>query len=932
MKLGKSLFGITVLSTVVALSAGATIYHNATRKETDAYDTTSLPTNINLNDCDESTVRNYYSNLNSLSVSERQGTNLLKNLKSILKKDQKYLSYDSGSSIWDVYCIVDRDWNKSPASALPAAAGTYNPSTNMITNYHWGGNSAKYENPYLHILYYNRNREPVAQAYGDHGNNTHNPTGINREHIWPKGAGFETESQGGARGDIMHLWAAHGHTNNKHSNYYYGYVDKTRTYEDEATDTPECAGNLKGYSKTLGGGTSVFEPQNCDKGDIARACFYMAARYNYYSGQDSDGINSNNPNLELVNELSSWQQKGYASTATTTGKLGIIQDLLEWNRLDPPDEFEIHRNNLCYRNFTNNRNPFIDFPNWADAIWGTVDENGNYDGTPSGSASPTNDPINTFTPVNTFGISNTSLTLEVDDTAEIYARNASGTVTWTVEDDSVVSLDRTSTTNNGSVTITALAAGTTTVTATCGDDSAACSITVNEPSGPEDPDHIFTVDLTDSMSVTNGFSITSGVVSDKGGYYQDGGTADVSTNYFKVYRATPLFSSQPASITFTARLGAGTSRTQLVHNVEACFVDSNGDEIASTKTTVTTSISSTATDYEVELPYSADAYGVKLMHVKTSNHNIRYYGFNLVSEGTFVPPPEPEDYIGNVSRFAGLYGTETTPEATDPETITFASLGLDNAVQYTDPFNGGHFTVTFSGGGNDGKYYDTGTGIRTYGGGKITVASSLTIEQINFTWDGSYKPTSNVANVGAYNSSNNTWTGSANSVTLTRPSGSGHWRLKSVTVTYAVPPIDVTGMSFKFGLLFPQEDWDTIADNWEISDYGFMIVKETTLQNSYHEDTVEDAYYANKRLQNLHKGDGDTPYSYESNYLFTVRLNIGENIAHSLRFCASPYIVIDDHYYFLGEIRCNINELANTCLTTGETNLSSEALTYLKTH
>ena len=50
--------------------------------------------------------------------------------------------------------------------------------------------------------------------------------------------------------------------------------------------------------------------------------------------------------------------------------MGILQDLLEWNKLDPVDEFEIHRNNLLYRNFSFNRNPFIDFPEWAEYIWG----------------------------------------------------------------------------------------------------------------------------------------------------------------------------------------------------------------------------------------------------------------------------------------------------------------------------------------------------------------------------------------------------------------------------------------------------------------------------------------------------------------------------------------------------------------------------------
>ena len=121
----------------------------------------------------------------------------------------------------------------------------------------------------------------------------------------------------------------------------------------------------------------------------------------------------------------------------------------------------------------------------------------------------------------------------------------------------------------------------------------------------------------------------------------------------------------------------------------------------------------------------------------------------------------------------------------DPETIVFADLNLDNGVQYSDPFDGGHFTITFGGGGNDGKYYTTGSGVRTYGGGTITVASTdYTITEIEFTWDGSNCPTEDNANPAGYDKDTKKWTGSAKSVVLTRPSGSGHWRLQSVKVTY----------------------------------------------------------------------------------------------------------------------------------------------------
>lgn len=42
-----------------------------------------------------------------------------------------------------------------------------------------------------------------------------------------------------------------------------------------------------------------------------------------------------------------------------------LSDFLEWNELDPVSNYEIHRNNLIYNNVQNNRNPFIDHPEWV---------------------------------------------------------------------------------------------------------------------------------------------------------------------------------------------------------------------------------------------------------------------------------------------------------------------------------------------------------------------------------------------------------------------------------------------------------------------------------------------------------------------------------------------------------------------------------------
>ena len=223
---------IACLSFVAILAAGLSVSLINSSKEAykvEGYDTSTLPTTIDLNDSTASDIRSYYSSLNNKTQSERQGTNLLKNLKTILKNGQKYYSYDSGNAIWQIYEIADRDWDKSPASST--TYGTYNSSTNKITGYSYGTSaSSSKNNPYIHALYINRNVTNQVTAWDDH---QQTQWGINREHVWPKAEGFETEGSGGARGDPMHLMAGNGYANNKHSNYFYGYVNKSSSYTDK---------------------------------------------------------------------------------------------------------------------------------------------------------------------------------------------------------------------------------------------------------------------------------------------------------------------------------------------------------------------------------------------------------------------------------------------------------------------------------------------------------------------------------------------------------------------------------------------------------------------------------------------------------------------------------------------------------------------------
>ena len=454
---------------------------NKKLEKADAYSTqTACPTTIDLKDNSASDIRSYYASLNNLSTSERQGTNLLKNLKPILKNGQKYWNYDSGNTVWQMYEIIDRDWEKSPKTSISG----YNSSTNKITGYTYGtSTSNKGTNPYLHALYINRNVTNQVTAWDDH---QQTQWGINREHVWAKSHGFDDGGTGGARGDPMHLWAGNGYANNIHSNLFFGFVN-TSGATDCGNKYSNLSGNLKGTSLNLGSGT-VFEPQDCDKGDIARAIFYMAARYNYYSGSDSDGIDSANPNLKIVDSASdSNGSTSYESSTTKAAEMGIMRDLLAWNRLDPPDEWEIHRNNLCYNNFTNNRNPFIDYPEWAEYIWGkpTLATNNrtitSFSTTPTGYAIPSSDSLNTFgnaitTPTITLNKSSATLPVNGTVTLTATAMGGSGNVSWTTSNSSRATI---SASTGDSIVVTGKATGSATITASYSGVSATCTITVS---------------------------------------------------------------------------------------------------------------------------------------------------------------------------------------------------------------------------------------------------------------------------------------------------------------------------------------------------------------------------------------------------------------------------------------------------------------------
>jgi endonuclease I len=168
----------------------------------------------------------------------------------------------------------------------------------------------------------------------------------NREHSFPK-SWFNDATP--MHDDLFHLIASDGKVNGMRNNYPYGNVTS-------ATYTSLYGGKLGTGTTNSGYSGTVFEPIDEYKGDFARGYFYMATRYE--------------------NVIASWLSNtgandvldGTSYPAFDSWQLNLLRD---WNNLDPVNDKEMKRNNAIYA-LQNNRNPFIDSPQFVQRIWGGV--------------------------------------------------------------------------------------------------------------------------------------------------------------------------------------------------------------------------------------------------------------------------------------------------------------------------------------------------------------------------------------------------------------------------------------------------------------------------------------------------------------------------------------------------------------------------------
>lgn len=196
------------------------------------------------------------------------------------------------------------------------------------------------------VLVYN-NRVSIAKPTGGSIPGWDNGVSWNREHSWPQARGVD--STGAPDGsDMHHVFPSDNAENNLRGNLNFG-----------------GAFGAQGHGTVLGG--TQYYPGDLDAGLIARAQFYMAVRY--------DGVQSGTKDLELAT--------GNPASGGTT--LGDLNRLIEWHFAAPPDTFERRRNQIIFEGYDppslphqalqNNRNPFIDHPEFVWSIFKGTNNN-----------------------------------------------------------------------------------------------------------------------------------------------------------------------------------------------------------------------------------------------------------------------------------------------------------------------------------------------------------------------------------------------------------------------------------------------------------------------------------------------------------------------------------------------------------------------------
>jgi len=177
---------------------------------------------------------------------------------------------------------------------------------------------------------------PYEFTFGPLGSSGTEGIAYNREHSFPQswfgGSVLPMYS------DLWIIYPTDSKVNSERGNFPYGKVGTATWTSRNGTQLGNCV--------SAGFGGTCFEPIDGYKGDLVRSQFYVATRY--------------------FNEDSSWP--GGASTDKSQLLPWAANQYLAWSIADPVSWKERVRNAAIYE-YQHNRNPFVDHPEFAGAIY-----------------------------------------------------------------------------------------------------------------------------------------------------------------------------------------------------------------------------------------------------------------------------------------------------------------------------------------------------------------------------------------------------------------------------------------------------------------------------------------------------------------------------------------------------------------------------------
>lgn len=173
-----------------------------------------------------------------------------------------------------------------------------------------------------------------VRYFGSRGSSV---SGMNIEHSFAKSWWGGSTSPASYR-DLYNLMPCEQGINSSKSNYAMGKVTSVKT--------------TNGCTKigSSAWGITVWEPADKWKGDFARGYMYMATAYQNLTWSSS-GLN--------ILEQNAWP----------TLKPEASELYIQWARQDAVNAEEVQRNQAVHE-IQGNRNPFVDFPNLMEYIWG----------------------------------------------------------------------------------------------------------------------------------------------------------------------------------------------------------------------------------------------------------------------------------------------------------------------------------------------------------------------------------------------------------------------------------------------------------------------------------------------------------------------------------------------------------------------------------